>query len=116
MKFILKNTIYLLPILLMGVSFLSVIVPWFGYNFDFVLWGNIGGFSLITDVLFFYVFFYGNYCIFTKYFSICLFIVNLVNIWGLYNPGPYNMLYEITIFSVTFSALLIYQFNRNLKK
>lgn len=116
MKFFLKQTIYLLPIFLMGVSFLSVIIPWFGYDFDYVLWGNIGGFSLITDVLFFYVFYYGKYCIFTKLFPVCLFLVNLVNIWGLYNPTPYNIWYEVTIFSLTLSALGIYQLNKCLNK
>lgn len=116
MKYFLKQTIYLLPILLMGVSFLSVIIPWFGYDFNYVLWGNIGGFSLITDVLFFYVFYYGNYCIFTRLFPVCLFLVNLVNIWGLYNSEYYNVWYEIIIFSVTFALLLIYELNRRIFK
>lgn len=116
MKYFLKQTIYLLPIFLMGVSFLSVIMPWFGIEFNYVVWGNIGGFSLITDVLFFYVFYYGNYCIFTKYFPLCLFSVNLVNIWGFYNPTLYNVWYEIIILSVTSTTLLIYQLNKKLNK
>lgn len=116
MYFFLKQTIYLLPILLMGVSFLSIIVPWFGYSFDYVLWGNIGGFSLVTDVLFFYVFYYGKYCIFTKLFPVCLFLVNLVNIWGLYNPTLYNVWYEVAIFGLTLSTLGIYQLNKCLNK
>lgn len=116
MKYFLKQTIYLLPILLMGVSFLSVIIPWFGYDFNYVLWGNIGGFSLITDVLFFYVFYYGKYCIFTRLFPVCLFLVNLVNIWGFYNQKYYNVWYEIAILSVTSTALLIYQLSKSLNK
>lgn len=100
----------------MGVSFLSIIVPWFGYSFDYVLWGNIGGFSLVTDVLFFYVFYYGKYCIFTKLFPVCLFLVNLVNIWGLYNPTLYNVWYEVAIFGLTLSTLGIYQLNKCLNK
>lgn len=109
MKFFLKQTIYLLPILLMAVSFLSVIVPWFGFNFDYTLWGNIGGFSLVTDVLFFYVFRYGNYCAFTKYSPIALFMANLVNILGVIFPKYYHVWYEIVIFSLILTIILIYE-------
>jgi hypothetical protein len=114
MKYFLKQTIYLLPILLMGVSFLSSIIPLLGYNFDYVLWGNIGGFSLITDVLFFYVFYYGKYCIFTRIFPISLFVVNLVNIWGLCNEKLYYAWYELVIFVLTLVPLLIYELNRRI--
>lgn len=105
------KTIYLLPIFLMAVSFLSIIL-----DLNFVLWGNIGGFSLITDVLFFYVFHYGNYCIFTKLLPIGLFIINLVNILGVYEPLFYNKWYEIVIFSVLLSCSLIYELNKRLNK
>lgn len=114
MKYFLKKTIYLLPVFLMGVSFLSSIVPLLGYGFSYTLWGNIGGFSLVTDVLFFYVFYYGKYCIFTRLFPISLFLVNLINIWGLYNPEYYNSWYEIVIFIVTLTPLLIYELNRRI--
>ena len=102
--------------MLMGVSFLSIIVPFMGYNFDYVLWGNIGGFSLVTDVLFFYVFNYGNYCIFTKRLPIALFVSNLINIWGLYNPEYYKVWYEIFVFSITLLLLFIYELNRRIFK
>lgn len=93
MKFFLKKTIYLLPILLMVVSFLSIFL-----DFNFLLWGNIGGFSLITDVLFFYIFHYGNYCKLTKSIPIGLFIINLINIYGVYFPDNYETWYEIVVF------------------
>lgn len=96
----------------MGVSFLSSILPLLGIKFDYTLWGNIGGFSLITDVLFFYVFYYGRYCIFTKLFPISLFIVNLVNIWGVYYPKYYYSFYEIAIFFVTLVPLAVYQLKK----
>lgn len=105
------KTIYLLPIFLMAVSFLSIIV-----DLDFVLWGNIGGFSLVTDVLFFYVFHYGKYCIFTKLLPIGLFLANIVNILGYYNPLYYAKWYEIVIFSVLLSCSLIYELNKKLNK
>ncbi len=116
MKFFLKQTIYLLPIFLMAVSFLSVIVPWTGYDFNYVLWGNIGGFSLVTDVLFFYVFRFGNYCTLTKYLPIALFMANLVNILGVIFPKYYHVWYEIVVFSLILTLVLIYEIKRRLNK
>jgi len=111
MKFFLKKTIYLLPIMLMGVSFLSVF-----FDLNYTLWGNIGGFSLVTDVLFFYVFYYGNYCLFTKLLPIGMFIMNLTNIYGYYCPKYYESWYEIVIFFVILSSTIIYELNKRLAK
>lgn len=116
MKYFLKETIYLLPILLMGVSFLSIAVPWFGYNFDYTLWGNIAGFSLVTDVLFFYVFHYGKYCMLTKTLPIGMFFANLVNITGVYFPEYYEIWYEVVIFSVILSTTIIYELNKKMSR
>lgn len=122
------KTIYLLPILLIAVSFLSAFYKWIIYFIDYLfcplqtwskemnylLWGNIGGFSLIVDISFLYIFWFGKfeYCLFTKFTPFSLILVNLVNIWGLYNPEHYKAYYEIVIFTVTLTPLLIYELNR----
>ena len=116
MKYFIKEFIWLTPILLMGVSFLSVIFPWLGFPFEYIVWGNIGGFSLLTNLVLFERFYYGKYCIFTKLFPVGLILVNIVNIWGFYNPKYYNVWYEIVILSVTSTALLIYQLSKSLNK
>ena len=112
MKFFLKQIIYLLPILLMAVSFLSCFVP----EFNYALWGNLAGFSLVTDVLFFYIFYYGNYCLFTKLMPIALFIVNLVNIYGVYYPDNYETWYEIVVFCLFLTIISIYELKKHLDK
>jgi len=111
MKFFLKETIYLLPILLMGVSFLSIIT-----DLNYTLWGNIAGFSLVTDILFFYVFYYGKYCLLTKMMPVGLFFANLVNILGVYFPKYYKNWYEVVIFSVILTSVIIYELKRKIKK
>ena len=114
----LHKTIHLLPIILIAASFLSVIFPSFGYEFNFVVWGNAAGFSLVTNIAFLYIFWFTKfkYCLFTRCTPFSLILVNLVNIWGFYNPGPYNQWYEVTILSVTLTPLLIYQLNKNLNR
>jgi len=111
MKLFLKETIYLLPILLMGVSFLSIIT-----DLNYALWGNIAGFSLVTDILFFYIFHYGRYCLITKTLPVGLFLANVVNIWGIYFPKYYKSWYEVVIFSVILTSVIFYQLKQKLKK
>jgi len=111
MKFFLKKTIYLLPIFLMGVSFLSIF-----FELNFIIWGNIGGFSLVTDVLFFYIFYYGNYCALTRSIPIALFFINILNIYGFYFPKNYNPWYEIAVFCVILTIAMIYELNRRIFK
>ena len=93
----------------MGVSFLSVI-----FDLNYVVWGNIGGYSLATDILFFYIFWYGKYCLLTKLLPIGLVISNIVNIFGFYCPKYYTTWYEIVIFSVILTALIIYELNKRI--
>lgn len=128
----LLKTLHLLPIILIAVSFLSVLYKYvvrlidyvfcplqtWSTEFNWVVWGNAAGFSLITNIAFLYIFWFTKlkYCLFTKCTPFSLILVNLVNIWGYYNPGPYNQWYEVTILSVTLTPLLIYQLNKNLNR
>jgi len=100
----------------MGVSFLSVLVPYFEIEFNYVLWGNIGGFSLVTSVLFFYVFYYGNYCLLTKLLPLAMIVINLLNIFGVFYPKYYFLWYEIVVFSLILTVALIIETKRLIKK
>lgn len=95
----------------MGVSFLSAIC-----DINYVVWGNIAGFSLVTDVLFFYVFYYGKYCILTRLLPVGMFLINLLNIYGYFNHKNYNAWYEVLIFSVILSLAIIYELKKIISK
>lgn len=116
LKIFLEQTIYLLSYLLMTVSFLAVIFRWFNLPWDWVLWGNIGGYSLITSVLFFKVFYFGKYCWTTKHMPIALIITNIINIWGLFYPKYYFWWYEVFIFSVFLFMSIIIWINKRINR
>lgn len=102
----LSQTIHLLLYFMMGVSVLSIMVPWFVYTFDFVTWGNVGGFSIACDIIFIERFtFNKRYCWLTKKLPISMIFINVGNILcNEFFPeyyALYGQLYEITVFSVT---------------
>ncbi len=112
MKFFLKQYIYLLPILLLGVDFLSLFV-----NLNYIVAGNIAGYSIITNIVFIYIFYYSNYCWLTKLSPFGMILINLVNIIGNYVDDKfYNFWYVITIFSVLLTLTLILEINKRLKE
>lgn len=117
----LSQTVHLLLYFMMGVSVLSIIIPWFGYRFDFVTWGNGGGFSVACDLIFIERFsFNKRYCWLTKKLPFAMIFINIGNI--LCNelfPGYYELygqLYEITVFSVTLLIFTIISIDKMLKK
>lgn len=117
----LDQNIYLLPYSLMSVSFLSIILPYSGFNFDFVTWGNGGGFSLICDILFVKVFYFNKrYCWLTRKLPIAIIFINVGNI--LCNEflkkyyELYGQLYEIAVFSVTLLIFTIITIEKKLKR
>lgn len=117
----LNETIYLMPYSVMAVSFLSVILPKIGFNFDFVTWGNAGGFSLIVDVAFIKLFFFNfRYCWLTRNLPISMIFINILNILcNEYFPKHYELygqIYEITIFSVTLLIFAVITIEKMLKK
>jgi hypothetical protein len=85
-------------------------------DFNFTIMGNILGYSLVTNVLFFYVFYYGKYCWFTRLSPIGLMAINLVNIVGNYMEEEfYNFWYVIVIFSVILTLTLILELDKRIK-
>lgn len=111
MKFWLKKNIYLLPIILLGVDLLSIFV-----KLDFVVAGNIAGYSLITNILFFYVFYYGKYCWLTRLSPIGLCAINIINIIGGYISNTfYSFWYTLCVFFITITFSIIFEIIKRTK-
>ena len=111
MKFWLKQYIYLLPIILLGVDFLSIFV-----ELNYTVAGNIAGYSLVTNILFFYVFYYGNYCWLTRLSPIGLCAINIINIIGNYiSDAFYNFWYIIAVLTMTLTFSIIFEITKRTK-
>lgn len=110
MKFFIKQYIYLLPIIMLVASFLSAFI-----EYNYVIAGNVLGYSLLTNLLFFYFFYYGDYCIFTRLAPIGLIAINIVDIIGVFISDKfYNFWYVITIFFVILTLSMIFEIKKRL--
>lgn len=117
----LSKTIHLLLYFMMGVSVLSIIIPWYGFVFDFTTWGNFGGFSIACNIIFIERFYFNHkYCWLTRKLPICMICVNIFNILcNEFYPNHYELysqLYEIGIFSVTLFIFFVIYIEKTLKK
>lgn len=117
----LSQTVHLLLYFMMGVSVLSIVLPWFGFDFDYVTWGNFGGFSIACDIIFIERFsFNKRYCFLTRMLPISMIFINLMNIlcneFFSKHYELYGQLYEVTIFSVTLLIFAIITIEKKLRK
>lgn len=117
----LDQTVHLLLYFMMGVSVLSIAIPWLGYKFDFVSWGNGGGFSIACDIIFVKLFtFNKRYCWLTRKLPITMIFINIGNILcNEFYPKYYELygqLYEVTVFSVTLLIFFILCIEKMIKK
>ena len=111
MQFWLKQYVYLLPIVLLVASLLSVF-----FDYNYVVVGNLVGYSIATNILFLYVFYYGKYCWFTRLSPIGLIMINIVDIVGNYISDKfYNFWYVIAIFSVILTLTIILELDKRIK-
>ena len=111
MKIWLKKYIHLLPILLLGVDFIDLFV-----DYNYVIMGNLLGYSLATNSLFFLYFYYGNYCWFTRLSPIGLCAINLINIIGNYISNEfYNFWYIIFIIFVIVTLSIILELDKKIR-
>lgn len=117
-EYFLDKTIYLLSYFLMGVSFLSIALPWFGFEFNIYTWGNFGGFSIITNILFIKVFYFNKkYCWLTRNLPFALMLISIINIICTFTPEQYKQyekFYEVIIFSVILIIGIIICINKKL--
>lgn len=120
-KHFLSQTVHLLLYFMMGVSVLYIIIPWFGYNFNYVTWGNGGGFSIACDIIFIERFYFSKrYCATTRLLPFSMLFINISNIisneFFLKHYEIYGKWYEIIIFSVILVIALVLCINKKLNK
>jgi len=114
------QTVHLFMYIMVFVSFLSIIIPKLGFEFDYVSWGNGGGFSIACDLIFIERFYFNKrYCRLTRYLPFSFLFINLINIISnefFHNYHElYSKWYEVTIFSLTLFIALIIGINNKLK-
>jgi len=104
MKRFLDKYIYLSQPIMLLVTLISNFI-----DLNYSVAGNMIGYSLITNVVFFYLFNYkGNYCWFTKRAPLFLIGINLIDILGNYiNYDFYSKLFNISICLVSLVLFLI---------
>ena len=117
----LNQTAHLFMYAMVVVSLLSVLIPYFGFNFDFTTWGNAGGYSILCDFIFIERFYFNKrYCVPTRYLPFGMLFINIVNIISnefFYNYHVvYSKWYEVIIFSLTLIIALIVMMNKKINK
>lgn len=106
MKRFLDKYIYLSQPIMVLITLLSNFI-----TFDFVVAGNIIGYSVVTNVVFFYLFNYkGSYCWFTRITPKFLLLINLLDIIGRFiEYSYYNRIFNIAICSGSLILFIIYK-------
>src|SRR5699024_6890790 len=104
-----RNVISALPFVSLIASLLSNYV-----TFNYVVAGNVLGYSLITDCFMLYFVFNLRFCIYTKLAVISLTLLNLVCLLGAtINYSTYAKLYDTIIIGLClFACLIIYIIKR----
>lgn len=119
-KHILSETIYLLPYLLMSVSFLSLVFEKLDYKFDLNLWCNLGGYSLFTNILFVYVITMNrNYCFTNRMLPVSMCFISVFNMVMSFFPeyyDAYSKMFELIVFSLTLFVGIILFINKLLNR
>ncbi len=111
MKLFLKQTVFLVPIIMMAVTFMDCFL-----EYNYVIAGNMIGYSLLGNIVLFYHFYYGKYCWFTKLSPIGLSVINVVDIIGNYVSDKfYNYWYIITVFSVILTLSTIFEIKKRFR-
>jgi hypothetical protein len=106
MRKFLDKYIYLSQPIMLFVTLMSNFVI-----FDFFVAGNIIGYSIITNVVFFYLFNYkGRYCWFTRNTPKFLLLINALDIIGTFiEYSTYNRIFNIAICSISLILFIIYK-------
>jgi hypothetical protein len=104
MKKFLDKYIYLSQPIMLLITLISNFV-----SLNYSLAGNIIGYSILSNLVFFYLFNYkGNYCWFTKRAPLFLICINLIDIIGCYISYEfYSKIFNISICLVSLLLFLI---------
>jgi len=109
-----KRYLYLLPITLLAVTFVSAFI-----DYNYVIVGNISGYSIISNLLYVYYFTLSNkFCIFTRLSPIGLLFINIFDIVGYLFCGYdfYNFWYIVITTSIVATLSLLFYIKNKLYK
>lgn len=112
MRAFLDKYIYLSQPIMLLVTLISNFV-----SLNYVVAGNMIGYSVLTNVVFFYLFNYkGNYCWFTRNTPKFLLLINLLDIIGNFiDYSYYNRLFNIFICSISLILFTIHKIKKHLE-
>ena len=114
LKHFVKETIFLVPIFLLIVSFISAFLEY--SNYGYIILGNISGYSLFVDYAFIGIFTLNKrYCTLTRLTPIGLVIINTIDIIGNYlDRDFYNFWYVVVTCSMVLLLSIIFYINKNI--
>jgi len=106
MRKFLDKYIYLTPIIMLIITLYSNFM-----SMNYVVVGNIIGYSILTNITLFYIFNYkGVYCWFTRNIPKGLILINLIDIVGNYIDNQfYIKLFNIFVCSISLILFFIYK-------
>lgn len=96
-----------------SIAIFTILIVTFLSNFitlNYVVFGNILGYSLFTNIITLYFLVKNKFCYFTKVANICLIIFNilcLLNSFNLINYADYSYYYDISVITIAYSILII---------
>lgn len=106
-----KKYIYLIPILQLIATLISCFV-----DFNYVVVGNILGYSIFTNIILYICFNHKKYCWITRNSPLFMILINLIDILGVYiDYSTYKNLFTIIVVLIALFLGIIYELKRNLK-
>ena len=106
-----KKYLYLVPIIMLIGTLISNFVI-----FDFVLIGNILGYSLLSNIILFHYFQRGKFCWLTRNAPLGLITINIIDILGCFiDYNYYNKIFNVGICTIILILALIFELKRRLK-
>lgn len=76
--------------------------------------GNSIGYSVLTGLVYIRLFYYSNYCVFTKFSSVAILMMSVINLLGNYiNYNLYSNIYDRSIIIATIVLTILYSLRKN---
>ncbi len=111
-KALLDRYIYLVPIFMLLITLVTNFVDYNKGVYNYVVLGNGVGYSIATNIVFFYHFNFTNkhYCWFTRKTPIGLLLVNVIDMIGFYmRHKDYSCIFNIVICSIIIILAMIFK-------
>jgi hypothetical protein len=109
---LLRKYIHLAPVIMLAITLLSNFI-----NLNYVIAGNIIGYSLLSNlVMWFHFNFTGKYCFITRKISLGLIFINIIDIIGEFiNYGYYTSIFNVVVCSVSLTLFTIFKLKDKIK-